>query len=77
MPLTKCCCCVDLLKGVKILGIVLATLHIVGIIANIVLVALFGAGSYLGVIGSGVGVGVNILVILAEKERKRVFLLPW
>ena len=77
MALTKCCCCVDLLKGVKILGIVLATLHILGIILNIVIVALYGAGSYFGVIGSGGGVAVNLLLVLAEKERKRVFLLPW
>lgn len=77
MALTKCCCCVDLLKGVKILGIVLATLHILGIIANIVQAALSEDGSYYGVIGSGLGVAVNILLVLAEKERKRVYLLPW
>jgi hypothetical protein len=36
MGLTKCCCCVDLLKGVKILGIVLTIGACIGIIATIV-----------------------------------------
>ncbi len=36
MGLTKCCCCVDLLKGVKILGIVLTIVACIGIIATIV-----------------------------------------
>ena len=77
MALTHCCCCVDLLKGVKILGITLAVFHALGIIANIVLVALYGSGSYMGTIGSGLAIAINILLILAEKERRRVFLLPW
>ena len=77
MALTKCCCCVDLLRGVKILGITLAFIHILGIIINIVVVALVGIGSYFGIFGSGLGAAVNILLALVEKERKRVYLLPW
>ncbi len=35
MGLTKCCCCIDLLKGVKILGIVLTVLNCLSIIGSI------------------------------------------
>ena len=79
MGLTKCCCCVDLLGGVKILGITLAVLHIIGIIINIVAVSLqvLELQAYLGISGLGLGAAINILLVVAEKERKPEFLLPW
>ncbi len=42
MGLTKCCCCVDLLKGVKILGIVQTVLVCLFIL--IIFIAKFVAG---------------------------------
>ena len=77
MALTKCCCCVDLLKGVKILGIVSLVLTILSAIASIVSVVMNGTGSHFGLFGFGLSAACDIMLILAAKERKRVLLLPW
>ncbi len=51
MGLTKCCCCVDLLKGVKILGIILTIGACIGIIATMVSLFRKGPESLYNLIG--------------------------
>jgi hypothetical protein len=77
MALTKCCCCCDLLSGVKALGIVLAILDGLSAVAAVISIFVLGTGNYLGLIAPGVFFTVNVLLIIATKERKRVFLMPW
>ncbi len=77
MALTKCCCCVDLLKGVKILGIVLSVLTCISIVITITSIVLSGFGNLIGLCGYGPALLVNLLLIKACHERSRVWLLPW
>ena len=79
MGVTKyCCCCFDLLVGVKIIGIVLTLFNIIGLIASIVIRAYFKQviGTYV-CIGFGFAIGVNLLLVSGASQRKRVYLLPW
>ncbi len=77
MALTKCCCCVDLLKGVKILGIVLSVLTFLPIIITAISIILTGSGSIIGLCGYGPALLVNLLLVKACHEKSRVWLLPW
>ena len=51
MGLTKCCCCVDLLKGVKILGIVLIVMECLSFAIAIGSYVTKGTGSLYGLFG--------------------------
>ena len=63
MGLTKCCCCVDLLKGVKILGIVLIVMTGLSIIVTIVSVLATGAGSLIGLIATVPGLNFSSIFV--------------
>jgi hypothetical protein len=77
MALKKCCCCVDLLNGVRILGIVLLVLTCLSIICTIGSIASTGEGSYVGIVGALPSLIVNALLIWACNEKKKLLLLPW
>ncbi len=55
MAIKRCCCCVDLLKGVKILGIVLIILSCLSIAITTGLIITTGNGSFLGQLGVAPG----------------------
>ena len=79
MALPKfCCCCVNLLTGVKILGTVLTLLYSFALIAYIVLCVYFKLEiETLQCIGFGFASGINLMLVSAASQRKRVHLLFW
>jgi hypothetical protein len=77
MAISKCCCCFDLLKGVKILGKVSLFLTLTAIVVYIALIYSTGHGSYYGIIGIIPSIIVNSLLIHACNEKRRALLLPW
>lgn len=78
MTLTKCCSCVNLLTGVKILGIVLTTLYFMGLISYVVLSAYYELEvEAVGCMGIGFASGINLVLVIAASKKKRLYLLPW
>ena len=77
MGLKKCCCCVDLLHGVKTLGIVLLTLTCLSILGSIISIFTTEIEAYYGVIGALPSFVINLLLIVACNKKNRFLLLPW
>ena len=77
MGLKKCCCCVDLLQGVKILGIVLLTMTCLSILGSIITAFTTEVEAYYGIAGALPSLIINLLLIIACNKRNRFLLLPW
>jgi hypothetical protein len=73
MGLTKCCCCVDLLKGVKILGIVLIVLTCLSIAITIGSIIGTGSGSLYGLFGVGPGLYFKAFYIIKSLNIQRLY----
>ena len=77
MAISKCCCCFDLRKGVKILGKVSLFLTFTAAAISIAFKLKTGRGSYYGIIGAIPSIIVDLLLIHACNEKRRALLLPW
>jgi hypothetical protein len=77
MAISKCCCCFDLRRGVKILGGVSLPLTLIAATMSIAFILKTGRGlSYYGIIGA-IPIIVDSLLIHACNEKRRALLLPW
>jgi hypothetical protein len=71
MAISQCCCCFDLLKGVKILGKVSLFLTFTAAAISMAFKLNTGRGSYYKIIGAISSIIVDLLLIHACNEKRK------